>query len=79
MDEAEIFRLQLLLSRIGTLAEQYGDLLAGPRRAMDDHAWVGPSAGGFGSRLSGGERALKAQLGKAHDLIEARLRRGPML
>ncbi|MQY07365.1 YciI family protein [Actinomadura macrotermitis] len=73
MDEK--FRLQLLLTRIQTLSDQHRHVLTGPRRAMDDHAWVGPSATGFAGRLAGADRDLQAQLGQARALVEARLHR----
>jgi hypothetical protein len=80
-NEAERARLQLLLGRLQTLSNEHWHTFTGPRRAMDDHAWVGGvSARGFGRELERGDRELHAQLRKALELVEERLRhRGPPL
>lgn len=67
------FELQLLLSRIQQLSDDHWHLLERPRRAMDDNAWVGPSARIFDRDLAGNSRALHTQLRKAIELLQAKL------
>uniref|UniRef100_UPI003751CFC5 hypothetical protein n=1 Tax=Actinomadura sp. SCN-SB TaxID=3373092 RepID=UPI003751CFC5 len=80
-DEAERFRLQLLLGRLQTLSNEHWHTFTGPRKAMEDHAWVGgASARSFGRELERGDRELHTQLRKALELVQERLRqKGPPL
>ncbi|MEU5876301.1 hypothetical protein [Spirillospora sp. NPDC047279] len=73
MDEQ--LRLQLLLGRIQQLSNENWHVLTRPRHAMDDHAWVGPSARSFDRRLEHGDAELHAQLRKALDLVQRQIGR----
>ncbi|MFC9969384.1 hypothetical protein ACFVH6_00620 [Spirillospora sp. NPDC127200] len=67
-----------MLNRIQGLSDEHWHLLAGPARAMDDHAWVGgPAAKGFGGDLQRNQAELRAQLRKALALVQEQLRRSP--
>ncbi|MEU6038718.1 hypothetical protein ABZ801_25245 [Actinomadura sp. NPDC047616] len=79
MNEAERLRLQLALNRIQTLSDEHWHTFTGPLRAMADHAWVGgASAKGFGHELERSDRELHAQLRKALELVQDKLRRPPL-
>lgn len=73
MDEAERFRLQLLLSRIQMLSDQHWRLLEAPVRTMDGHAWVGGSAKNFDADLRRSHVTLQKELRKAVESVQAKL------
>ncbi|KAB2351660.1 hypothetical protein [Actinomadura rudentiformis] len=76
MDEAERFRLQLLLGRIQQLSNDHWHTFTRPRQAMGDHAWVGgASARSFDRRLERSDAELHAQIRKALDLVQEKIRR----
>ncbi|WP_067490906.1 hypothetical protein [Actinomadura hibisca] len=75
MNEADLFRARLLLDRVQALSDEHWHLLAGPARAMGDHAWVGgPSASGFAGELQRNQAELQAQLRRSLALIQEKLR-----
>ncbi|WP_026415561.1 hypothetical protein [Actinomadura oligospora] len=70
MSGPDALELRMLLGRAQNLSDEHWRLLSGPRRAMDDRAWVGgPSATGFASRLEDAERRLQTQLARALQLL----------
>lgn len=76
MKEAEAARLQFLLSRIQTLSDEHWHVFTASRQAMDDHAWVGGGAArAFAGRLDRNDAVLHAELRKALQLVQDKLRR----
>lgn len=67
-------QLRLLLSRVQALSDENWHLLEPARRAMADHAWVGPSAGAFDAQMSANSRLVQAQLRTAVELLQQKLR-----
>ncbi|GLW65784.1 hypothetical protein Arub01_40280 [Actinomadura rubrobrunea] len=75
----ERLRLQLMLMHVQTLSDEHWHVFTGPLRAMGDHAWVGgESAKAFGQELERSDRELHAQLRKALELVQDKLRRPPL-
>ncbi|WP_242903177.1 hypothetical protein [Actinomadura terrae] len=76
MNQAEVTRLQFLLSHVRTLSDQHWHTFTASRRAMDDRAWVGgTSPRAFAAKLERNDAALRAALQKALRLVEDELRR----
>ncbi|GAA2624339.1 hypothetical protein SMC26_36660 [Actinomadura fulvescens] len=76
MDEAERFRLLLLLGRIQQLSNDHWHAFTRPRQAMGDHAWVGGvAAKSFERRLERSDAELHAQIRKALDLVQQKIGR----
>ncbi|TDD93722.1 hypothetical protein [Actinomadura rubrisoli] len=75
MKEADAVLLQFILSRIQTLSDEHWHTFTSSRKAMDDHAWVGgTSSHGFAGKLERNDAALHAELRKALQLVQDKLR-----
>jgi hypothetical protein len=62
-------RLMELLARMQRLSDERWHLLDQPCRAMEDKAWVGPSARSFDGRIHGSLGTLQAELKEAIALL----------
>lgn len=68
-------QLQQTLAFVQSLSDENWWLLTRACRLMDDHAWVGPTAGAFAADQAGQNRALQVALQDAVHLIQEKLSR----